>query len=62
MTRRYDNSGLTALHLAASLGYVDIADLLLQLGARVGSKEQYIRSYPAHLEAFFLTSLAQSVF
>ncbi len=41
MTRRYDNSGVTALHLAASLGYVDIADLLLQLGARVGSKNHF---------------------
>ncbi len=36
LSRRYDNSGLTPLQLAASMGDLDIASLLLQLGARVG--------------------------
>ena len=38
LTRRYENSGLTPLHLAASLGDTEIANLLLHLGAPVGNK------------------------
>ena len=63
LTRRYDNSGLTPLHLAVSLGDTQIAALLLQLGARVGEDSCINRLYNLHtLKCTILQNTAENIF